>query len=268
AGDRGPAGRHLRPGRDTAPQALPRDRPRSLRDRGLGTSFLPSCLHRRPRPGIPAGPGPARGGGGGVHHRRAALRVAEGAGDPRRSRHRRERPALAHSRRAAAVGGRRLRSPVRSARDRAPAPPAPRGLLDEEPGVLDREGAPPARVRAEDRPRGGLRPDRRLLPGGGVALSDRAARIVLGVVVAGLVAAALAIDLPRLSGGQFWSDGATYHAMAWSLAEDFDLRYEARDVFRIRREFPAGPQGLFLKRTDGGLHRDPAAGFPGLRWGG
>src|SRR5262249_9630270 len=163
---------------------------------------------------------------------------------------------------------RRRRGPRRSARHRAPASPAPRGLLDEEPGVLDREGAPPPGVRAQGRPRGGLRPDRRLLPGGRMALSDRAARIVLGVLVAGLAAAALAIDLPRLSGGQFWRDGATSHGMAWSRGEDLALRYEARAVFRVRREFPAGPQGLFLKRTDGGLHRDPAAGFPGLRWGG
>ena len=37
--------------------------------------------------------------------------------------------------------------------------------------------------------------------------------------------------------------------MAWSLAEDGDLRYEARDVLRVRREFPGGPQGIFLKRT-------------------
>ena len=53
---------------------------------------------------------------------------------------------------------------------------------------------------------------------------------------------------------QFWGDGATYHAMAWSLAEDGDLEYEARDVFRVRREFPSGPQGIFLKRASGGLH--------------
>jgi hypothetical protein len=99
-----------------------------------------------------------------------------------------------------------------------------------------------------------------------LALSDRAGRLVIGALIAALAAAALAIDLPRTSGGHFWSDGATYHAMAWSLAEDFDLRYEAKDVFRVRREFPLGPQGIFLKRTGGGIHLDPASGFPWLRW--
>ena len=53
-------------------------------------------------------------------------------------------------------------------------------------------------------------------------------------------AAALATDLPRLSGGRFWGDGATYYAMAASLAEDGDIRYEARDVLRIRREYAFG----------------------------
>ena len=53
--------------------------------------------------------------------------------------------------------------------------------------------------------------------------------------------------------------------MAHSLAEDGDLRYEARDVFRARREFPSGPQGLFLKRASGGLHVDAAGGFPWFR---
>jgi len=64
---------------------------------------------------------------------------------------------------------------------------------------------------------------------------------------------------------QFWADGATYHAMVWSLAEDGDLRYEARDIFRVRRELPSGPQGIFLKRASGGLTWDGEAGFPWLR---
>jgi hypothetical protein len=53
--------------------------------------------------------------------------------------------------------------------------------------------------------------------------------------------------------------------MAWSLAEDLDLRYEARDLERARREYPSGPQGLFLKRSSGGLAIDGSIGFPWLR---
>ena len=58
---------------------------------------------------------------------------------------------------------------------------------------------------------------------------------------------------------------ATYHAMAWSLARDGDLRFEERDLARIRLEYPSGPQGVFLKRASGGLTIDAEGGFPWLR---
>jgi hypothetical protein len=90
-------------------------------------------------------------------------------------------------------------------------------------------------------------------------VTDRAAAAVLGLVTAALLAAACTVRLP-----EFWGDGATYYSQAWSLAEDLDLRYEARDVFRVRREFPGGPQGIFLKRASGGLAWDGEA-FPWLR---
>jgi hypothetical protein len=91
-------------------------------------------------------------------------------------------------------------------------------------------------------------------------VSERAARVVLAVLVAAMI---VGVCLVRLPG--FWGDGATYYTMAHSLAEDGDLRYEARDVFRARREFPSGPQGLFLKRASGGLRGDGAGGFPWVR---
>jgi hypothetical protein len=96
-------------------------------------------------------------------------------------------------------------------------------------------------------------------------VTERGARIILGLLSAGLVTIALTTDLASLSGGRFWGDGATYHAMAWSLAEDLDLRYEAKDVFRSRREFSEGPQGIFLKRSSGGLTVDTVRGFPWFR---
>jgi hypothetical protein len=96
-------------------------------------------------------------------------------------------------------------------------------------------------------------------------IGDREARLALGVLSAVLVLGTLVLDLPRASRGEVWGDGATYQAMAASLARDFDLRYEARDLERFRLEYPNGPQGLFLKRASGGLTLDVAAGFPWLR---
>ena len=87
----------------------------------------------------------------------------------------------------------------------------------------------------------------------------------LVLVCLALVGASLGLDLPRASKGEFWGDGATYYAMAWSLARDFDLRFDEGDLSRIRSEYPGGPQGLFLKRASGGLTLDTAAGFPWLR---
>lgn len=87
-------------------------------------------------------------------------------------------------------------------------------------------------------------------------MGERVTRIGLGVVTGCLLAVPFLVDLPADSSGRFWSDGASYYAMAWSLAEDFDLRYEARDLERIRSRYPGGPQGLFLKRASGGLTWD------------
>ena len=83
-------------------------------------------------------------------------------------------------------------------------------------------------------------------------MKERSARVAVGVAAGLLVVAALATDLPSASGRRFWSDGATYRAMAESLAEDADLTYDAGDLARTRAIYPGGPQGVFLKRVPDG----------------
>jgi MFS family permease len=63
-----------------------------------------------------------------------------------------------------------------------------------------------------------------------------------------LLAWAISTDFVKQSSGAFFSDGATYYEMAHSLAGDFDLAYRRDDLVRVWREFPGGPEGLFLKR--------------------
>jgi hypothetical protein len=82
-------------------------------------------------------------------------------------------------------------------------------------------------------------------------MSERLARVALGVVTGLALLAAVAIDLPREADGRFWSDGATYHAMTGSLAFDRDLEFSAADLARVRASYPGGPQGVFLKRVGG-----------------
>jgi hypothetical protein len=80
-------------------------------------------------------------------------------------------------------------------------------------------------------------------------MSARAARLTLGVVSGLALLVAVAVDLPSVADGRFWSDGATYHAMAGSLAFDRDLEFTAADLARVRAAYPGGPQGVFLKRV-------------------
>jgi len=96
-------------------------------------------------------------------------------------------------------------------------------------------------------------------------VTDRAARGCLTAVLLALAGIAVATDLPAASSGQFWNDGATYYTMASSLARDFDLVYENKDLDRVKLEYPTGPQGVFLKRASGGLVFDSASGFPWIR---
>jgi hypothetical protein len=88
--------------------------------------------------------------------------------------------------------------------------------------------------------------------------------VLLGIALF-LIALAAATNLPVVAEQEFWGDGATYYGMAWSLARDLDVRYEGRDLERVRVEYPSGPQGLFLKRTSGALALDLAGGFPRVR---
>jgi hypothetical protein len=62
-----------------------------------------------------------------------------------------------------------------------------------------------------------------------------------------LIAWALTVDLTRSVPG-FFGDAATYYSLGHSLATDFDFEYRRDDLVRVWREFPTGPEGIFLKR--------------------
>jgi hypothetical protein len=80
---------------------------------------------------------------------------------------------------------------------------------------------------------------------------EKAGRVAMAVVSGLVLLVALSVNLPRLADGRFWSDGATYHAMAGSLAFDRDLDFRAEDLARERADWSSGPQGVFLKRVGG-----------------
>jgi hypothetical protein len=88
-------------------------------------------------------------------------------------------------------------------------------------------------------------------------------RVIMGLAAVALLALGVTSDPARLSEGRFFSDGATYYSMGWSLVSDFDLEYTAADLARVRREYPDGPSGIFLKRASGGFELDSE--FPWLK---
>lgn len=71
---------------------------------------------------------------------------------------------------------------------------------------------------------------------------------VVGVLLVGafVMTFALTVDFPRKAVG-FQGDEATYYVLGHSLAQDFDFEYRRADLVRVWREFPSGPQGIFLK---------------------
>ena len=66
-------------------------------------------------------------------------------------------------------------------------------------------------------------------------------------ILASTAAWALTVDFPAGRYG-FQSDDATYYSLGHSLADDFDFEYRREDLVRVWREFPSGPEGIFLKR--------------------
>jgi hypothetical protein len=83
----------------------------------------------------------------------------------------------------------------------------------------------------------------------------------IGLLLLGM---AVTVNFPRASLG-FQSDGATYYSMAHSLAQDGDLAFQRRDLERVWREYPTGPEGIFLKKgKTAGLGLTGT--FPYLEW--
>jgi len=58
----------------------------------------------------------------------------------------------------------------------------------------------------------------------------------------------LATELPKRQNWGFFSDEAGYFSVIQSLAYDYDIQYEQKDLMRIKKIFPSGPVGLFLKK--------------------
>jgi hypothetical protein len=87
-------------------------------------------------------------------------------------------------------------------------------------------------------------PDAQALAGAFAWRLGQVSTAVLGIV---LVTWALTVDFARSVNG-FFGDASTYYSLGHSLATDFDFEFRRDDLVRVWREFPTGPEGIFLKR--------------------
>jgi hypothetical protein len=87
------------------------------------------------------------------------------------------------------------------------------------------------------------------------------ATLILGVLLLGF---ALSVKFPVVAFG-FQSDEATYYSLGHSIAEDWDMQFQRKDLIRVWREFPTGPEGIFLKRGRS-VQIEPQARPPFVRW--
>ncbi len=82
----------------------------------------------------------------------------------------------------------------------------------------------------------------------------------VGVV---LLTWALSVDFVKTSNNSFFGDAATYYTLGHSLATDLDFEFRRDDLVRVWKEYPSGPEGLFLKRgSDGRLFYAKAYIYP------
>jgi len=59
-------------------------------------------------------------------------------------------------------------------------------------------------------------------------------------------------NLSKRHRGGFLSDESSYFSIIQSLAYDYDIKYDKKDIIRIRKEFIVGPIGFFLKKANNG----------------
>ncbi len=93
------------------------------------------------------------------------------------------------------------------------------------------------------------------------AVTNKLPLYALLTAVIVLLGHALTIPVVQQKGG-FFSDEATYYAMAYSIAFDGDIRYQAHDLERVYdRGHDGGPSGIFLQRQGATGHLYYAKAF-------
>jgi hypothetical protein len=81
-----------------------------------------------------------------------------------------------------------------------------------------------------------------------VEIVEKKIRLFFALSLLFIIFFSLATELPKRQNWGFFSDEAGYFSVIQSLAYDYDIQYEQKDLVRIKKIFPPGPVGLFLKK--------------------
>ncbi len=93
-------------------------------------------------------------------------------------------------------------------------------------------------------------------------MSDRRARLIILIIFLFGLSFVLRFDLKQVQNHGFFDDEAIYYMMAYSIAYDFDIKYEKKDLERIIARYNGLPQGIFLKKTEKGIFYAKSYAYP------
>jgi len=84
-------------------------------------------------------------------------------------------------------------------------------------------------------------------------MSDRTLALrVISLLFLFALGFSLFVNIPAILNNFLFADQSVYFAMTQSIARDGDIEYERKDLVRYYKDFEAGPQGIFLKKSADG----------------
>ena len=73
----------------------------------------------------------------------------------------------------------------------------------------------------------------------------------IGLIFCFLLGASLFVNIQSIQSNFLFADEATYYSLTQSIAQDGDLEYTKKDLYRYYKSFDSGPLGIFLKKGKG-----------------
>jgi len=73
----------------------------------------------------------------------------------------------------------------------------------------------------------------------------------IGLIFCFYLGASLFLNIQAIQSNFLFADEATYYSLTQSIAQDGDLEYTKKDLYRYYKSFDSGPLGIFLKKGKG-----------------